>query len=43
MWRHDTPSTLVNQPAESALRSTIGRAVTGTTEASYRPAFTALF
>ena len=43
MWRHDTPSTLVNQPAESALRSTIGRAVTGTTEASYRPVFTALF
>ena len=43
MWRHDTLSTLVHQPAETALRSSIGRAVTGTTETSWSPVFTALF
>jgi len=43
MWRHDTPSTLVHSPAETAPRSSIGRAVTGTTETSCSPVFTALF
>ncbi len=43
MWRHDTTSTLVHQPAEKALRSAIGRAGTGTTETSCSPVFTALF
>ena len=43
MWRHDTISTLVFSPAERALRSSIGRAGTGTTETSCSPVFTALF
>jgi len=34
MWRHDPTSTLVHSPAEKALRSSIGRAGTGTTETS---------
>jgi hypothetical protein len=43
MCLHDTTSTLVHSLAERALRSSIGRAVTGTTETSWSPVFTALF
>ena len=43
MWLHGTTSTLVHSPAETALRSSIGRAGTGTTETSCSPVFTALF
>jgi hypothetical protein len=43
MCLHDTTSTLVHSPAERVLRSSIGRAVTGTTETSCSPVFTALF